>query len=37
VQQQAQSQQQESFFIDDTNASFEEIDLDEEELESLFS
>lgn len=32
-----QTQQQDSYFIDDTNASFEELDLDEEELERMFS
>lgn len=30
-------QTQDSYFIDDTNASFEELDLDEEELENMFT
>lgn len=37
VVEQRQSQTQDSYFIDDTNASFEELDLDEEELESLLT
>lgn len=32
-----QEQQGESYFLDNTNASFEELDLDEEELEDLFT
>jgi len=36
-QKQTQEQDTGSYFIDDTNASFEELDLDEEELESMFS
>lgn len=36
-QRQTQSQDQSSYFFDDTNASFEELDLDEEELEDMFS
>lgn len=36
-QEQTPEQDAGSYFIDDTNASFEELDLDEEELESMFS